>query len=274
MNALASSWALNSRIALGLEYDGSAFHGWQRQQQLVSVQETLENALSEVACHPIQTVCAGRTDAGVHASAQVVHFDSTAKRSERAWVYGTNTILKPNLRVLWARSVPDSFHARRSATCRRYRYVIYNHTIRPSLLRDYVSWYYRPLDVEKMAEAAQYWIGEHDFSSFRAARCQSHSPIRRVHTISVTRLGDRILIDVTANAFLHHMIRNMAGVLLSIGAGLANIEWAQAVLLAKDRRQAGLTASPRGLYLVTVCYPEHFGLPETPVGPWFLNEAS
>lgn len=260
------------RIALGVEYDGSAFHGWQRQRELSSVQETLEEALSYIACHPVQTVCAGRTDKGVHASHQVVHFDTNAKRDGRAWVYGANTVLSPFVRVLWAKSVPNDFHARRSALVRRYRYVIYNHAIRPSLLKNYVSWYYRPLDVQKMSEAAQYWIGEHDFSSFRAAQCQSKSPIRHVHAITVIRLGDRIVIDVTANAFLHHMIRNMAGVLLAIGAGLAGVEWAQTVLMAKDRRQAGLTASPQGLYLVTVRYGLHFGLPETPVGPWFLND--
>ena len=260
-----------TRIALALEYDGSAFHGWQRQADLASVQETLEKALSHVACHPVHTICAGRTDTGVHASMQVVHFDTQAERNERAWVYGTNTELKANVRVLWARVVSDSFSARRSATVRRYRYVIYNHSLRPSLLRDYVSWYYRALDVQKMAEAAQYWIGEHDFSSFRASRCQSISPVRTVHAISVQRLLDRIVIDVTANAFLHHMIRNMVGILLPIGAGLAEIVWALEVLEAKDRRKGGLTASPKGLYLVDVHYPERFGLPKTEIGPWFLN---
>lgn len=262
---------LATRIALALEYDGSAFHGWQRQAQLASVQETLEKALSEVACHAVHTICAGRTDTGVHASMQVVHFDTHVERSERAWVYGTNTELKPSLRVLWAREVPDSFNARRSAIARRYRYVIYNHSLRPSLLRDYVSWYYRSLDVQKMAEAAQYWIGEHDFSSFRATRCQSLSPVRHIHAITVTRLGDRVVIDVTANAFLHHMIRNMVGVLLPIGAGLTEVSSAQEILDAKDRRKAGLTASAKGLYLVCVHYPEHFGLPQTDIGPWFLN---
>lgn len=266
-----SSHIVNSRIALGLEYDGSEFHGWQRQVKLYSVQEALENALSEVACHPVHTVCAGRTDAGVHASHQVVHFDSSAKRHERAWVYGANTVLQPNVRVLWAKTVPHHFHARRSAISRRYRYVIYNHRLRPSLLRNYVSWYYRPLDVQKMTDAAQYWIGEHDFSSFRAARCQSLSPVRDIRAITVTRLNDKVVIDVIGNAFLHHMVRNMAGVLLAIGAGLKKVEWAQAVLMAKDRRQAGLTASPKGLYLVTVQYAEYFELPVTPVGPWFLN---
>lgn len=268
LDALSNN--VTNRIALGLEYDGSEFYGWQRQTHFNSVQETLENALNQVACHRVHTVCAGRTDTGVHASIQVVHFDTTAIRSERAWIYGTNAALKPSVRILWAQSVPQNFHARRSAMSRRYRYIIYNHRLRPSLLRNYVSWYYRPLDEQKMFEAAQYWVGEHDFSSFRAAACQSHSPIRRVHTINITRLGDRVIIDVTANAFLHHMIRNMAGVLLAIGAGLAKVEWAQNVLEAKDRRQAGLTASPKGLYLVKVQYAEHFGLPQIPVGPWFL----
>jgi len=271
MLPMSSSTQEVVRIALGLEYDGSVFHGWQRQTYLASVQETLEIALSRVACHTILTTCAGRTDTGVHASQQVVHFDTVATRSERAWVYGTNTVLSPSLRVLWARVVPLSFNARRSAIGRQYRYVIYNHPIRPSLLREYVSWYYRPLDEQKMLAAAQYWVGEHDFSSFRAAQCQSISPVRHVRAIQVTRLGDKIVLEVSANAFLHHMIRNMVGVLLAIGAGKANVEWAKEVLLAKDRRKAGLTASPKGLYLVTVEYPDHFGLPKTEVGPWFLN---
>ncbi len=259
------------RVALGLEYDGSEFHGWQRQTDLSSVQEALEKALSIVACHTIHTTCAGRTDTGVHACQQVVHFDTTAVRTERAWVYGTNTELKHSIRILWAQPVPAEFDARRSAIGRRYRYVIYNHAIRPGLLRQYVSWYYRPLDAQKMFEAAQYWIGEHDFSSFRAAQCQSKSPIRDVRSIQVIRFEDKIVIDVKANAFLHHMIRNMVGVLLRIGAGLAPIAWAKEVLEAKDRRKAGLTASPKGLYLVTVEYPQHFALPAQGLGPWFLN---
>jgi tRNA pseudouridine38-40 synthase len=268
---MSSNMSAVVRMALGLEYDGSGFHGWQRQSALASVQETLETALSTVACHTVHTTCAGRTDTGVHACQQVVHFDTSAIRSERAWVYGSNTELTHGLRVLWAQPVPFDFDARRSAIGRRYRYVIYNHAIRPGLLREYVSWYYRHLDAQKMFEAAQHWIGEHDFSSFRAAQCQSKSPIRDVRSIQVTRLDDKIVVDVRANAFLHHMIRNMAGVLLSIGAGLAPIEWAKEVLEAKDRRKAGLTASPKGLYLVTVEYPEHFSLPTQGVGPWFLN---
>lgn len=260
-----------SRIALGLEYDGSQFRGWQRQALLPSIQATLEEALSQIAVHPVLTVSAGRTDAGVHASGQVVHFDTETTRPERAWVYGTNTLLPESVRVLWAREVPNHFDARRSATGRRYRYVIYNHPLRPSLLRQYVTWYYRKLDVLKMSEASQYWLGEHNFSSFRAAGCQSHSPIRSIASIQISRMGDQIVVDIVANAFLHHMVRNMVGVLMKIGSGRAMPKWAKEVLDARDRRLAGITASSRGLYLVEVYYSKLFGLPQVEVGPWFLK---
>lgn len=262
------------RIALGLEYDGSQFHGWQKQKDISSIQETLEKALSQVAGHSIQTICAGRTDAGVHATEQVVHFDTEADRSEHAWVFGANTALSHAIRVLWTHPVTDEFNARRSATSRRYRYVIYNHPVRPALLRNNVCWYYRKLDVRRMREAAQYWVGEHDFSSFRAATCQSRSPIRHVHSIDCIRMGDQVVIDITANAFLHHMVRNLSGVLIAIGAGKAEPEWAEQVLRARDRRSAGMTASPNGLYLVTVCYPSQFGLPKNEAGPWFLRSST
>lgn len=258
------------RIALGLEYDGSQFHGWQRQPEDISVQKTLEDALSVVANQPIQTICAGRTDAGVHATNQVVHFDTTAIRSERAWVLGTNTNLPFSVRVVWARVVPLTFNARRSAMRREYRYIIYNHPIRPSLLRHFVCWHYQKLDVQKMQEAAQYWLGQHDFSSFRASSCQSVSPIRSVYAILLERMGDKIIFTIKANAFLHHMIRNMAGVLMTIGAGIAPPIWAKEVLMAKDRLKADVTASPNGLYLVAVEYPEVYGLPAYPIGPWWV----
>jgi len=260
-----------NRIALGLEYDGSCFHGWQKQEKVSSIQQTLEIALSKVATIPITTICAGRTDAGVHANGQVVHFDTKTIRDERAWVWGTNTLLPKALRVLWARSVDRDFNARRCATSRRYRYVIYNHPLRPSLLRQYVAWYYRKLDAQRMLAAAQHWLGEHDFSSFRASECQSHSPIRLVHSIQVVRIGEQIVLDFVANAFLHHMVRNMVGVLIKIGNGLKSPEWAKEVLIARDRRAADITASPTGLYLVEVQYPSRFNLPKPSLGPWFLK---
>lgn len=262
-----------TRFALGLEYDGSQFHGWQRQSFLPSVQETLEVALSKVADAPVVTVCAGRTDTGVHATQQVVHFESEAIRCERAWVMGANTKLTHAIRVLWAREVPESFNARRSATSRRYRYVIYNHPLRPSLIRQYVSWCYRPLDVEKMAMASNYWIGEHDFSSFRAAGCQSRTAIRIMHSIRIVRVGDQVILEFVANAFLHHMVRNMVGVLLEIGMGHEEPAWALQVLEVRDRKQAGITAPATGLYLVEVQYPKHYGLPSLELGPWFLKQS-
>lgn len=258
------------RIALGLEYDGSQFHGWQRQSEILSVQETLEEALSFVANHPVQTICAGRTDSRVHATNQVVHFDTTAVRTERAWILGTNAHLPSSVRALWVRVVPSTFNARRSATAREYRYIIYNHPIRPSLLRHYVSWHYQKLDVQKMQEGAKHWLGQHDFSSFRASQCQSLTPIRSIYAILVERRGDKVIFTVKANAFLHHMVRNMAGVLMSIGEGLAPPERALEVLLAKDRLKADVTASPNGLYLVSVEYPEVYGLPVGALGPWWV----
>jgi tRNA pseudouridine38-40 synthase len=262
-----------TRYALGLEYDGSQFHGWQRQNFLPSVQEALEIALSKVADSPIVTVCAGRTDTGVHATQQVVHFESEAPRSERAWVMGANTQLDHAVRVLWAREVPESFNARRSATSRRYRYVVYNHPLRPSLIRKYVSWCYRPLDVERMIKAANHWIGEHDFSSFRAAGCQSRTAIRVMHSIRIVRIGDQVILEFVANAFLHHMVRNMVGVLLEVGMGHETPDWGLQVLQVRDRKQAGITAPATGLYLVEVQYPKHYGLPSFELGPWFLKQS-
>lgn len=265
---------MKNRIALGLEYDGSQFCGWQRQKTGHSVQAALEIALSEVANEPIGTFCAGRTDAGVHACEQVVHFDSTAERSERAWVYGANTIFsrrEEGIRVLWAKLVSDTFNARRSAVARRYRYVIYNHQIRPSLLRQYVTWEYNKLDIQCMIEASQYWLGEHDFSSFRGSRCQSLSPIRNIQSIKIKRLNDHIIVEFIADAFLHHMVRNMMGVLFKVGRGDEPPRWAHTVLENQDRKTAGVTAPPMGLYLVEVQYPERFSLPKIELGPWFLN---
>lgn len=260
-----------TRIALGVEYDGSLFHGWQKQVNASSIQETLEAALTEIACEPIQTVCAGRTDTGVHATGQIIHFDTHVIRPNKAWVLGCNALLPESIRVHWAVPVPTDFDARRSALARRYRYTIHNHPIRPSLLRHYLSWYYRALDVEKMREAALCFIGEHDFSAFRASGCQSRSPIRCLYDIKMARVNDQIMIELKANAFLHHMVRNMVGVLLEIGSGEKPVSWARAVLESRDRRLGGITAPATGLCLVEVQYPLKFGLPSMAAAPWFLN---
>ena len=250
------------RIALGIEYDGSGFNGWQAQQTGVrTVQSAVEQALSSVAAHPVSVVCAGRTDAGVHATGQVVHFDSDTLRSPRAWTLGTNTLLPPDVSVRWAQPVAEPFHARFSATARQYRYVILNQPTRPALLRNRACWQMRPLDVACMNAAAAYLIGEHDFTAYRAQQCQSKSPVRVMRHLSVTRHGAYLTIDVRANAFLHHMVRNIAGVLMTIGQGEREPDWARAVLEGRDRRLGGVTAPPQGLYLVAVEYPEGFAVP-------------
>lgn len=250
------------RVALGVQYDGSGFRGWQAQQPGTrTVQTALEQALAKVANHPVRVVCAGRTDAGVHGLGQVAHFDTTAVRSQRAWVLGGNAHLPLDVSLNWARETPEDFHARFSALARRYRYVILNRAQRSALWRQRAAWHYRPLDAERMHRAGQALIGEHDFSAFRAAECQARHPIRAVHAISVRRYGDSVVLDVQANAFLHHMVRNIAGVLMAIGAGDRPLEWAQQVLEQRDRTQAGVTAPAEGLYLLAVQYPERFGLP-------------
>jgi len=255
-----------SRIALGIEYDGSAFSGWQSQTHAVSVQSAVETALSSVADHPVEVVAAGRTDAGVHAAMQVVHFDSTAIRTARSWVLGANSGLPPQVTVLWAREVPEGFHARYAAMARSYRYYILNRPVRPALGGQYVSWVRRPLDHERMHAAAQQLLGEHDFSSFRAAECQSRTPMRRLYGIEVQRQGEIVVVAVTANAFLHHMVRNIAGVLIAVGCGDQPVQWVAQVLAARDRTRGGVTAPPNGLYLSGVRYAPALGLP-TEAGP-------
>jgi tRNA pseudouridine38-40 synthase len=252
------------RFALGLEYDGSAYRGWQTQVSAPGVQAQVEQALSFVAGQRVETVAAGRTDAGVHASMQVIHFDAPVDRGERGWVLGACTELANDISVLWVKAVPDSFSARYSAQARSYRYVILNRLVRPAIERDRVCWERHPLDAQAMHEAAQSLLGERDFTSFRAAECQSRTPMRRLERIAVHRAGEQVLIDVTANAFLHHMVRNIAGVLLAIGRGDRPIEWTAQVLAAKDRRVGGITAAPQGLYLSGVRYPAEFGLPSEP----------
>ena len=252
------------RIALGIEYDGRPFCGWQYQDNSPSVQAALEKALSGVAAQPIRVICAGRTDTGVHAVEQVVHFDIDVRREDKAWVLGTNVNLPISVRVLWVHNVSDSFHARFSAVRRRYRYVIFNRNVRPAILAGRVAFDYRPLDEAHMQEAAQYLLGEHDFNAYRAVACQAKSPIRTVYRLDVTRQDELLLIDIEANAFLHHMVRNIAGVLITIGAGEQEPVWARQVLQGRDRTLGGVTGSPDGLYLMEVGYPDEFGLPQLP----------
>jgi len=264
------------RIALGLEYEGTHYHGWQYQTNGISIQEKLESALSKVANHPVTTITAGRTDAGVHALGQVVHFDTTSERVDAAWVMGTNMFLPKDIRVHWSKEVPADFDARHRAIARSYRYVIYCNRVSPGIHQKGVTWVHYDLlneqAIDHMAQAARCFIGEHDFSSFRASGCQSKTPYRRIIEITVKKVGSCIFIDITGNAFLHHMVRNMAGVLIAIGRGHKPVAWAQEVLLAQDRRYAGITAPPCGLYLMNIHYPEHFNLPLERGNAWFFNE--
>lgn len=260
-----------TRVALGIEYDGAAFFGWQRQREVNSVQEELEKALSTVANEPIEVQCAGRTDAGVHGTNQVVHFDTANHRPLKAWEFGVNANLPNSIAVRWAKEVDPDFHARFSATSRRYRYIISNQTLRRGILFGGVTHFYRPLNAEKMHEAAQSLLGEQDFSAFRAALCQSKTPFRNVHHANVVRRGDFVILDIQANAFLHHMVRNIVGSLCEIGAGAKPVEWISQLLASKDRTQAAATAKANGLYLVSVDYPETFELPKPELGPLFLD---
>ncbi len=262
-----------SRIACRIEYDGSRYHGWQRQPHLdvATVQEDLEQALSAVADSRVTVHCAGRTDTGVHGFAQVVHFDAPAARSGKSWVLGTNANLPPAVRVHWAVPVPGDFHARFSALTRRYRYVIADTPVRPALLLGQVAWSRLPLAADTMHRAAQSLPGERDFSAFRAASCQSTTPMRKVEEVSVTRRGDLVVIDIRANAFLHHMVRNIAGSLMAVGAGRRHPEWIAELLAGGDRTVAADTAPPDGLYLVEVEYPPQYGLPGIPHGPLLLG---
>ncbi|MCG7897085.1 MAG: tRNA pseudouridine(38-40) synthase TruA [Candidatus Thiodiazotropha lotti] len=248
------------RVALGVEYDGTAFHGWQFQGDVRSVQESLQIALSKVADHEVTVHCAGRTDTGVHATGQIVHFDTPSIRTERSWVLGTNVNLPADVSVCWAKQMPEEFHARFSAIGRHYRYLILNRTYRSALWRDRAVWVHKPLDEQVMHRAAQYLVGTHDFSSYRALGCQAKHPVRTMHSLSVTRQGEMLSIDVHANAFLHHMVRNIAGVLIAIGKGEQSESWADEILALRDRTLGGVTAPPQGLCLTQVDYPEEFAL--------------
>ena len=261
-----------TRIALGIEYDGAQHYGWQRQREVPSVQEHLEKALSTVANTPIEVQCAGRTDAGVHATGQVVHFDCDAVRPLKAWTMGVNANLPSSVAVKWCVHVSDDFNARFSATGRRYRYVIYNHKMRPAILEQGITHIHRPLNEQLMHEAAQALLGEQDFSAFRAALCQSKTPFRNVTNVTVSRHGAFVVVDISANAFLHHMVRNIVGSLVEIGSGHQPVDWIDTLLAGRDRTLSAATAKPNGLYLVKVDYPDAFGLPEQPLGPLFLPD--
>ncbi|HEY2627732.1 MAG TPA: tRNA pseudouridine(38-40) synthase TruA [Usitatibacter sp.] len=249
------------RIALGLEYDGSAFCGWQTQPEGCAVQDHLQRSLSQLADTPVEVTAAGRTDTGVHATAQVVHFDTEAVRESIAWVRGTNANLHDAARVLWAAEAAANFHARFSARSRTYRYLLLDDGVAPAILRDRVGWHHKPLDVEAMQRAARSLVGEHDFSSFRDAQCQAKSPVRDLREVSLERRGPLIVFTFRANAFLHHMIRNIVGSLVYVGAGRQAPEWIATLMELRDRREAAPTFSAAGLYLAAVEYDPAFGLP-------------
>jgi tRNA pseudouridine38-40 synthase len=249
------------RYALGLEYDGAAYAGWQHQGHARTVQQVVDEALSRVAAEPIKVVAAGRTDAGVHATLQVVHFDTAAERRERGWLLGTNSNLPEDVGAQWIRPVPETFSARFSAISRSYRYLIVNRPQRAALAHGHATWIHAPLDDTAMDAAAQLLVGTHDFTSFRAASCQARSPQRTLTRCSVTRRGDWLAIDVSANAFLHHMVRNIVGSLLLVGRGEQDLAWFGALLAARDRKAAGMTAPAAGLHLVDVEYPAELALP-------------
>ena len=260
------------RIALGVEYNGSLFRGFQSQSSGVkTVQQSLEAVLSTICDEPITLVCAGRTDRGVHATRQVVHFDTQADRPLKAWLRGVNTQLTDGVSVRWAKEIIPTFHARFSARSRTYRYVIHNCLTPAALLNNLVTWDRRRFDLDAMRKASQYLIGEHDFNAFRGADCQAKTSIRHLHRIEISQQKDFIIIEVQANAFLYHMVRNLVGVLTAVAAGEKPPEWVPDVLASCDRRCAGVTAPAAGLYLVAIDYPDIFQLDNAPQGPYFIQ---
>lgn len=258
------------RIALGIEYDGSRFLGWQTQPGGGAVQDALEGALAAISGAPVATVCAGRTDRGVHARAQIVHFDTDAARPSSAWVRGVNALLPESIAVLWAHEVALDFHARYSARSRAYRYVLLNRPVRPALAARYAGWFHLPLDVQAMRDAARQLLGEHDFSAFRSAECQAKSPVRTLHALEVERHGERVDFVFRANAYLHHMVRNIVGTLVYVGKGKHPPGWTLEVLESRDRALAAPTIGPEGLYLESIEYEAHWGLPQAAIGELVL----
>ncbi|MGA9572698.1 MAG: tRNA pseudouridine(38-40) synthase TruA [Lysobacterales bacterium] len=250
------------RYALGIEYDGAGFCGWQRQDHSLSVQHCVEKAVAAVANHPVTVICAGRTDTGVHARGQVTHFDSPSERSERQWVLGINSNLPVSVRVLWVRAVDDSFHARFGAYSRSYRYSILNRWVRPAIGVSYYGWCRGALDEERMHEAAQVLLGRHDFSAFRSAGCSAQHAIREVTAIGVSREKATVNIDISANAFLYHMVRNIVGSLIPVGKGEKSVQWFAEIFRGQDRARAGVTAEPQGLCFMNVRYDHKYGLPD------------
>lgn len=259
------------RIALALGYDGRRFAGWQTQPSVRTAQDVLEQALSAMAGHPVDTVCAGRTDAGVHALAQVVHFDTDAHRPRTAWVRGVNAALPDDIAVHWAAPVTPEFHARFSATARTYRYLLLCSPVRQPLWHGRAGWTHHALDLDAMREAAAVLVGRHDFSAFRSAQCQAASPVRTLDRLELHAQGALVVFTLRANAFLHHMVRNLVGALVAVGAGRRPASWAGEVLASRDRAQAAATFSPAGLYLAAVDYPARFGVPGD--GPQRLQAA-
>ena len=259
------------RFALGIDYEGTHYRGWQTQQEGVpSIQSTIEDVLSRIADHPVTIHAAGRTDAGVHASGMVAHFDTHAIRGHKSWLLGSNTWLPKDIALRWIHPVSEDFHARFKAVARRYRYIIFNSGQRSSQLAGKVTWHYHPLNFDRMKIAASYLVGQHNFNSFRAVGCQSRNPNRHVHFLNLTKRGSLIILDIQADGFLHHMVRNIAGVLMAIGEGKAEPEWVQELLRVQDRTQGGVTASGSGLYFVDALYPPEFELPKEPLGPLWL----
>ena len=252
-----------TRIALGIEYDGSRFLGWQTQPGGGTVQDALEAALSGIANEAIAVTCAGRTDRGVHARAQVVHFDTNAERPDSAWVRGVNALLPEAVAVLWSRRVAPDFHARYSALSRTYRYVLLNRQVRPALAARYAGWHHAPLEVAAMREAAAHLVGEHDFSAFRSAECQAKNPVRTLHAIEIERAGDRVEFTLRANAWLQHMVRNIVGTLAYVGKGKHPPQWVKKLLDSRDRSLAAPTFGPEGLYLESVEYDLRWNIPTT-----------
>lgn len=259
--------------AIGIEFIGTHYRGWQRQQEVISIQECLETALTKIANEPIELIAAGRTDAGVHASNMIAHFTTTAHREPYNWLRGLNTLLPKDIAVRWLVLMPNEFHARFSAIARRYRYIILNQPYRPAILHGQVTHIYYPLDFDKMQMAVQPLVGTHDFTSFRAAACQSNQPVRNVHFAKLIRHGDFFVLDIQADGFLHHMVRNIMGSLLAIGSGEQSIDWLRELIQAKDRTLAAPTASADGLYFINALYPDSFQnlLPKIRLSPVWLN---